>query len=120
MQHYLDGDTLVLEGLKRLDLESVQAILAVSREWEQQQNITKRLSDFQSVRSISIDFEDMWRIAKQRRIDRVSGYTAFVYSDLVTYGMLRMWMSLMDKGPLKMKVFDNRTAALAWLHDKSP
>ena len=76
-----------------------------------------RISDFSVVETIEVGFDEMLALAEHRRQSNLRNpvRSAIVVANAVQRGMARMFQTLHDHPLVTLEIFDDYSAAMAWL-----
>lgn len=96
-----------------------EAVLAFERE---QRPTPSRLTDMSGVTALSIDYDDIDRVARMRRASPPTDpiRSAIFAPTPVQFGMARMFQTLNNHPNVTVEVFRDRAAALDWLRETGP
>jgi hypothetical protein len=82
----------------------------------------RTLCDFSATTSTPTmaDLHEIVALIEQQAASIGKKKVAVVTATPVTYGVARQFQALTDSGPLQVRVFTDRTAALGWLEREGP
>ncbi len=110
-----DDGILYCTDIQSLSLQSLHELTTQAEEYERSVTPQLRLIDFTDCEEVNLNFNKLIAYSARRQQKTVSGKTALICTTPITFGVARMWQSIMDDSVVEISIFESQDEARAWL-----
>ena len=110
-----DNGILSCTDIRVLSLQTLHELMDEVERYERTAEKQMRLMSFEHLEEINLNFNKLIAFSTRRQKEGVHGKTALICTTPVTYGLARMWQSIMDDEAIEIQIFETYDAGQAWL-----